>query len=118
SPGIEVLPGTLQAFRDGALVKVHVHPSIDYRVEATGTRSCPDGGNTLGVPVGVNKSANTMVSVFQVGPAGACIGKAIDEFLRRHSITILQVCRDRQRHSVSDTSKRAQRDIGRKVAVI
>ena len=63
-------------------MKVHVDPSVDHRVEATGTRSCLDGGNTFRVPVGVNKSADTMVRVFEVGPTGACIGKAIDEFLR------------------------------------
>ena len=63
-------------------MKVHIDPSVDDRVEATGTRSCLDGGNTFRVPVGVNKSASTMVSVFEVRPTGACAGKPINEFLR------------------------------------
>src|SRR5215471_18276097 len=82
STSIEVLPGTLQALLGGAFVKMHVDAGIDYRVEATGARSCADRGDTLGVPIGVGKSANPMVSVFQVGPTDARIGKAIDEFLR------------------------------------
>ena len=46
-------------------MKVDVHAGVDDRVEATGTRSCLDRGNTFRVPVGVNKNANTMVRVFE-----------------------------------------------------
>ena len=81
SSRFEIFPGTLQAFLDGTLVIVHVDTSIDYRVEATGTRSSLDGGNTFRLYVGVNESADSMVSVFEVCPAGTRIDEAINEFL-------------------------------------
>src|SRR4030095_1940870 len=80
--GFEVLPRAHQAFLDRALVHVHIDPGVDYGVEASGTRSGLDRGNTLRDPVGVNQTARAMVTVFDVRPAGAGARKAIDEFLR------------------------------------
>src|SRR6185369_2601513 len=83
--GIEILPGTLQAFLDGTLVVVDVDPSVDDQVDAARASSGLDRGNAFRLAVGVDQGANTMVGVFEVRSAGASPDEAIDEFFRRQS---------------------------------
>src|SRR5262249_18626341 len=116
--GSKVLSGTLQAFLDSPFVNVHVDPSVDYGIEATSARSFLDGGNTFCLPVSVNETACTIVGVFEVRTARARLSEALDELLRSQPVAVFQVSRHGKFHRVRDAPKRAERDVGRKVAMI
>ncbi len=59
-----------------------------------------------------------MVGILDIGAAGARRDESLDELLRRQPVAILEVRRHGYLHGIRDAPQRAERDVGRKMAVI